>query len=226
MDEIDVYVATDFVGCARTRRSTSGGAALLGTHVIKHWSTTQSTVSLSSVETELTSFCRGASHAMGLQNILRDLGWAASLRVHSYSSAAVGVCKRRVLGKVRHFAVSDMRVRDRIAANAFKLDILRCADGPACILTKAVGEPSLEKHMARLRLEAEEGRAASAAQIGAQVACVHHCTAHVLKPVASRNCVDDAYLCKGDEPSNLTTRTTFQCSSCSTASSLMAARSN
>ena len=39
-----------------------------------------------------------------------------SLNIWSDSSAALGICKRRGLGKVIHLAVSDMWVQDRLAA--------------------------------------------------------------------------------------------------------------
>ena len=39
-------VDTDFAGCLSTRRSTSGGAAMRGCHLLKHWSSTQGTVTL------------------------------------------------------------------------------------------------------------------------------------------------------------------------------------
>ena len=38
--DLDVFVDTDFAGCLATRRSTSGGVALRGAHLIKHWSST------------------------------------------------------------------------------------------------------------------------------------------------------------------------------------------
>ncbi len=31
------YADPDFAGCVATRRSTSGGAVLFGTHLLKHW---------------------------------------------------------------------------------------------------------------------------------------------------------------------------------------------
>ena len=37
---IDVYVDTDFAGCTQTRRSTSGGVAMMGPHNVKHWAKT------------------------------------------------------------------------------------------------------------------------------------------------------------------------------------------
>ena len=41
--ELKIFVDTDFGGCRRTRRSTNGGLAMLGNHLIKSWSTTQTT---------------------------------------------------------------------------------------------------------------------------------------------------------------------------------------
>jgi hypothetical protein len=45
---LQTYVDTDFAGCMATRRSTSGGCAMRGTHLMKHWSSTQKAVTLSS----------------------------------------------------------------------------------------------------------------------------------------------------------------------------------
>ena len=46
--QIDVYTDTDWAGCPRTRKSTSGGCIMLWRHTIKPWSSTQSSISLSS----------------------------------------------------------------------------------------------------------------------------------------------------------------------------------
>ena len=51
-DRIEVYSDTDWAGCPRTRKSTSGGGVLLGNHLIKSWSSTQSLIALSSGEAE------------------------------------------------------------------------------------------------------------------------------------------------------------------------------
>eukprot|EP00969_Alexandrium_andersonii_P340842 15065296-Alexandrium_andersonii.AAC.1 len=45
---LQVYADTDWAGCPATRRSTSGGCAFRGAHLIKHWSSTQKAVTLSS----------------------------------------------------------------------------------------------------------------------------------------------------------------------------------
>ena len=48
----DVYSDTDWAGCPRTRKSTTGGCLMLGSHVIKSWSSTQASLALSSGEAE------------------------------------------------------------------------------------------------------------------------------------------------------------------------------
>ena len=50
---VDIFVDTDFAGCKETRRSTSGGAILVGQCLVKHWANTQTTITLSSGESEL-----------------------------------------------------------------------------------------------------------------------------------------------------------------------------
>ena len=71
---IDVWVDTDFAGCIKIRRSTSGGIVTIGDHVIKTWSFTQATIALSSGEAEYYGMVKGASMALGIQSMLEDLG--------------------------------------------------------------------------------------------------------------------------------------------------------
>ena len=72
---------------------------MLGPHCIRHWNTTQITISLSSGEAELHGIAKGISHAIGMQSLCRDLGWSYKLRVHSDAVAAIGIARRRGLGK-------------------------------------------------------------------------------------------------------------------------------
>ena len=93
IDTIDVYVDTDWAGCVRTRKSTSGGAVMLGKHTIKHWSSTQPSVSLSSGEAEFYGVVRGAGQGLGYQALLKDLGIDIPLRMWTDSPAALGICE-------------------------------------------------------------------------------------------------------------------------------------
>ena len=71
---LDVYVDTYVSGCIVTRKSTSGGMIMNGGHCLKHYSTAQSTIALSSGEAELHGISKELSHALGIQALARDLG--------------------------------------------------------------------------------------------------------------------------------------------------------
>ena len=161
-DTMDVYVDTDFGGCQTTRRSTSGGIAMRGRHPIKHWSLTQTTIALSSGGAELSGICRGASIALGLQSIAADLGLSLKIHIHTDATAAIGICRRRGLGKIRHLHVSDLWVQDRLKRGDFLLSKIAGSENPADILTKHVSRDLLAKHMAAMNISAEHGRASSA----------------------------------------------------------------
>ena len=162
---LDVHVDTDFAGCIRTRWSTSGGLARLGSHVIKGWSNTQSTVALSSAESELTGICKGATISLGLQALCQDLGLSVALRIFSDSTAAIGICRRRGLGRVRHLAVADLWIQDRLRSGDFSLSKVLGSENVADIMTKMFPKPVLNKHLEALSLRDELGRPSSAAQI-------------------------------------------------------------
>ena len=129
-----------------------------GVHLIRHWSVTQSTVTLSSAEAELGGITKGASNSMGLRSIAEDLGFTWSLTLHTDSTAAVGICRRRGLGRIRHLAAADLCVQDRIRTGDFSLCKVLGTDNVADLLTKHVDRATLQRHLASLNLCYAEGR--------------------------------------------------------------------
>ena len=116
---LDTYVDSDFAGCAETRRSTSGGCLMLGGHLLKHWSSTRKTIALSSGEAELSGILKGTGEALGVQSLAADLGLAVGVEVRTDASAAVGICRRAGIGKVRHLAVGQLWVQERLMLGDF-----------------------------------------------------------------------------------------------------------
>ena len=90
VSNIDVYSDTDWAGCPRTRRSTTGGALVLGSHLIKSWSSTQADVALSSGEAEYY----GTVKAGGM-----GLGYRASCETSEWTSSSVCGPTRRPLSE-------------------------------------------------------------------------------------------------------------------------------
>eukprot|EP00973_Karenia_brevis_P042677 5906052-Karenia_brevis.AAC.1 len=54
-EEMDGYSDSDWAGCRVTGKSTSGGALMMGEHLIKAWARTQQSIALSSAEAELVA---------------------------------------------------------------------------------------------------------------------------------------------------------------------------
>ena len=49
---------------------------------------------------------KGASQALGVRSILRELGVKSKVTVNTDSASAKGLCKRSGLGKTKHIAVN------------------------------------------------------------------------------------------------------------------------
>ena len=133
---VEVYSDTDWAGCVKTRKSTSGGCLLLGNHLIKSWSTTQGLVSLSSGEAEFYGVTKAAGVALGYKSLLKDLGVDAKLRVWTDSSATMGICGRQGLGKLRHIDTRSLWIQQRLRAEDLELRKVRGEVNPADLFTK------------------------------------------------------------------------------------------
>ena len=110
-DHIDAYADTDWAGCPRSRRSTSGGCIMVGTHLSKCWSSTQVGVATSSSEAEFYGAVKGASIGLGMKALYRDIGDALPLRLWTDSSATFGICSRQGLGKLRHLECTSLWIQ-------------------------------------------------------------------------------------------------------------------
>ena len=115
---IDVYSDSDWAGCVKSRKSTSGGAMMHGGHLIHHWSSTQSIVSLSSAEAELNAIVKSVMEVLGVVNVLKECLRPYKGRVFTDSSAANGIVHRQGAGKVKHLECRQLWVQDSIARGA------------------------------------------------------------------------------------------------------------
>ena len=174
---------TDFAGCRVSRKSTSGGCLLINGHLVKHWSSTQKVIALSSGEAELAGVVKAACESLGLRSLCRDLGMELSLHIYADSTAAIGICQRSGVGRVRHIDVAQLWVQQKLKRKKFLLSKCLGADNPADILTKHTARALLEGLLPRIAVRSEAGRAASAPElIRAQAfrSTVCECSDHLL----------------------------------------------
>ena len=163
--QVDVFVDSDYAGCPRTRKSTSGGCIMRGTHLIRSWSSTQkNAISLSSGEAELYAMVKGVGSGIGMQQLMMDLNVEGGLRVHTDSSAAKGMCKRVGLGTQRHIAVNSLWVQEELRRKEFALFKVKGDDNPADLFTKHLNRDKMHRALQFMSCEFREGRSPIAPQ--------------------------------------------------------------
>ena len=73
-NRVIAYSDSDWAGCQLKRKSTSGGVLMLGSSVLRSWSSVQATMAMSSGEAELYAMIKAASQLRYLVSIARDFG--------------------------------------------------------------------------------------------------------------------------------------------------------
>eukprot|EP00969_Alexandrium_andersonii_P171168 7566464-Alexandrium_andersonii.AAC.1 len=116
-------------------------------------------MTLSSGEAELAGIVGGVAQGLGLTDIAQDLGFSASLEVYADSSAAIGICRRAGVGRVRHLAVGQRWVQECVRSGDFALLKWPGEKKPADILTKAIHADLIDRHLQLVSLRWENGRA-------------------------------------------------------------------
>ena len=142
---VDGYTDSDWAGCVRTAKSTSGGILMIGGHMIKAWSKTQNSISLSSAEAELIAMVKLSTELIGLMSLARDLNCKLNGRVWADSSAALAIVKRSGAGKLRHINISLLWVQEQQKLKKLVYEKVLGQANPADLFTKGVGREKLQQ---------------------------------------------------------------------------------
>ena len=80
---------------------------MVGQHCLKTCSKTQAVIAKPSAEAELYGVVRGATEALGMSTLIKDLGGSElQIQLHLDVTAATVVIERRGLSKFRHVDVN------------------------------------------------------------------------------------------------------------------------
>ena len=158
-DRVRCFVDSDHAGCAVTGKSTTGLVCKIGNNVIKHSDNLQSTISLSSGESEYYAIVKASQVGIGLQSLLADWGLTVGVEVLSDSSAARGHVQRRGLGKMRHIEIRDMWLQKEVCEGKVKVFKVLGEENPADLMTKHLVREKIDSCMANISQEVRRGRA-------------------------------------------------------------------
>ena len=154
-----VYADSDWGGDRLSRKSTSGGAIMLGGHCIRTWSSTQGAIALSSAEAEFYALIDAALRAKWAQSVLGELGVPISpvAEACTDSAAAKSFVSRRGLGKMRHLELRDLWLQREVGEGKVVVNRVAGEDNPADAMTKFLGWRTLRERLRRMSIRLDWG---------------------------------------------------------------------
>ena len=155
---IDTFCDSNWAGCRATRRSTSGACIMVGSHLIKAVSRTQAVVALSSAEAELYSLVTAASETLGVKALAADYGVDLGAWMWVDASAAIGIARRKGLGKIRHIVTQALWVQDAVQGKRLGLEKVLGHDNPSDLQTNYLDAASMARHLRRIGSQVRDGR--------------------------------------------------------------------
>ena len=80
------------------------------------------------------------------------------VEIFSDATAAIGIARRKGLGKIRHLDVSDLWIQDKIRTRAITLSKVLGTENMADVLTKYVDRKTMDAALKRMNLRRMSGR--------------------------------------------------------------------
>ena len=99
-----------------------------------------------------------------MRTIGRDPGIDFSIQVFTDASAALGIVRRRGLGRIRHLDVTDLWLQEQVRNRNKELEILKVAgaENMADLLAKKLGRPDMTKHLTNMNIFPGDSRPSAA----------------------------------------------------------------
>ncbi len=93
---------------------------------------------------------RGAAEGLAACSLSSDLGKPCGLRIHVDSSAAIGICKRTGVGKVRHLDTRVLWIQELVRDGRAQILKVAGTENPADLMTKHLGAEAISAYLVRL----------------------------------------------------------------------------
>ena len=175
--EICALSDSDWAGCRVSRKSTTGFAVFIGSHLLQFGSKMQKSIALSSGEAELVAQTSAICEGLALGNLLGEFGWKMHISSKCDSSAARGILSRIGVGRIKHLEIRHLWVQDLVQNGQVTVSWIPRARNPADSLTHVSAE--FATHMQNLSLQFCTDSALSAMSEGGVADCLCHLTVAV-----------------------------------------------
>ena len=105
---ICAYSDSDEAGDQQAGESITGALCMIGTHLVKSWSSRQQIIAPSPAEGELHALFEAFSQAIVIASMANDLRMSPKVVISTDASAAFAVSHSLGLGRVRHIHVQHL----------------------------------------------------------------------------------------------------------------------
>ena len=162
---MSVFADSNWAGCLKTRKSTSGACLFNGNHLIRSYAKTQATIALFSGEAELYATVVAASEGLGMKAMAKDFGMSLDPYLNVDASAAIGIMQRKGLGKLRHLDTQSLWTQDAVRQRRVIVEKVKGTENPADLMTEHLDGPSMSDMLKRCGIQSRDGRAAIAPEV-------------------------------------------------------------
>ena len=154
--EIDVYVDSDWAGCTKTRKSTTGFIVYLFGSPIHFGSRTQDVPATSSGEAELYAMGTGSNEALHLRSFLLEskITKSVKIKIHTDSSAGKSIaCRMGLQKRTRHVQLRFLFIQHLVSNNMISIHKIPGDDNQSDVFTKYVKADVLQRHLEKIGIE-------------------------------------------------------------------------
>ena len=155
--DIQVFVDSDWAGCATTRKSTTGFLIKVFGATIHYGSRTQSTIALSSAEAELYAINTGAAEALNISNLLKEALNMKKINIRIHTDSSSGKSTATKIGsskKAKHIELKHLFIQQLVAHDLVRTVKINTVNNPTDIFTKYVATETLLRHISDVGINA------------------------------------------------------------------------
>ena len=155
---LKAYADSDWAGCVKTRKSTSGYIVKLGANAISFGFKTQASLALSSGEAELYALCSATVEALHIRKVLEETFQIKS-EIEVFTDSTAGKFMANRFGtsrRMRHIDLRFLWIQSLIDQKLIKVSKVPGSENPADLFTKFVSTEVLQ--FLRKHISMDNGR--------------------------------------------------------------------
>ena len=149
--QLETFADTDWAGCRRTRRNTTRGYTVAGSHLIKMWLQNTSCCGSQFSGSRIVRLSKSVGrNTMGLISMYKDFGTHMNGVVLGDTSAALAMVARRGLGKLRLLDTNELWIQEKAAKGDLNFKKVAGVDTGADLFTKTLSLNEIQSHIHKL----------------------------------------------------------------------------